>query len=114
MIYPGFPGRKGNKVFFALLHLVLHAVIPGITAILVFPKIWLQAWLLMALAIVIDLDHLLASPVYDPGRCSINFHPLHSYPAIGAYFLLLLIPKLRIFGVGLLLHTGLDFIDCIV
>ena len=68
----------------------------------------------MALTMVIDLDHLLAVPVYDPGRCSINFHPLHSYPAIGAYCLFLLIPKLRIIGVGLLLHIGLDFIDCIV
>ncbi len=101
-------------MIFPLLHLVLHAVIPGITAILAFPKIWLQAWLLMALTMVIDLDHLLAVPVYDPGRCSINFHPLHSYPAIGAYCLFLLIPKLRIIGVGLLLHTGLDYIDCIV
>ena len=101
-------------MFFPLLHLVLHAVIPGITAFLVFPKIWLQAWLLMVLTMVIDLDHLFAVPVYDPERCSINFHPLHSYPAIGCYFLLLLIPKLRIVGVGLLLHTGVDLIDCIV
>ena len=93
---------------------MLHAVIPGITAILAFPKIWLQAWLLMILTMAIDLDHLFAVPVYDPERCSINFHPLHSYPAIGAYFLLLLIPKLRIIGVGLLLHTGVDLIDCIV
>lgn len=101
-------------MFFPLLHLGLHAVIPGIAALLVFPKIWLQAWLLMVLTMVIDLDHLFAVPVYDPERCSINFHPLHSYPAIGFYFLLLLIPKLRIIGVGLLLHTGVDLIDCIV
>jgi len=68
----------------------------------------------MLLTMVIDLDHLAASPVYDHGRCSINFHPLHSYPAIGAYLSLLFVPKLRIIGVGLLLHTGLDLIDCLV
>ena len=99
---------------FPLLHLIMHGVIPGITARLAFRKIWLKAWLIMLLAMIIDLDHLLASPVYDPERCSINFHPLHSYPAIGAYLLLLFVPKLRIIGVGLLLHTGLDIIDCIV
>jgi hypothetical protein len=101
-------------VFFPLLHLILHGVIPGITARLAFRKIWLKSWLIMLLAMIIDLDHLLASPVYDPERCSINFHPLHSYPAIGASLLLLFVPRLRIIGVGLLLHIGLDIIDCIV
>ena len=101
-------------MFLPLLHLILHGVIPGITARLAYRKIWLNAWLIMMLTMIVDLDHLLASPVYDPGRCGINFHPLHSYPAIGAYFLFLLVPKLRIVGVGLLIHMGLDFIDCLV
>jgi len=101
-------------VFLPLLHLVLHVAVPGIMARLAYRKIWLNAWLIMVLTMIVDLDHLLASPVYDPGRCGINFHPLHSYPAIGAYFLLLLVPKLRIVGVGLLIHMGLDFIDCLV
>lgn len=96
------------------LHLVLHVVVPGITARLAWGKIWLQAWLIMVLTMLIDLDHLLASPVYDPDRCSINFHPLHSYPAAAAYLLLLLIPKLRILGVGLLLHITLDLFDCMI
>ena len=101
-------------MFLPLLHLVLHVLVPGIVARLAYKKIWLNAWLIMVLTMLVDLDHLLASPVYNPGRCGINFHPLHSYPAIGAYFLLLLVPKLRIVGVGLLLHMGLDFIDCVV
>jgi hypothetical protein len=101
-------------VFLPLLHLVLHVLVPGIVARLAYKKIWLNAWLIMVLTMLVDLDHLLASPVYNPGRCGINFHPLHSYPAIGAYFLLLLVPKLRIVGVGLLLHMGLDFIDCVI
>lgn len=96
------------------MHPVLHVIIPGITACLAYRKIWLKAWLIMVLTMVIDLDHILASPMYDPDRCSINFHPLHSYPAIGAYSLLLFIPKLRIIGAGLLIHVGLDFLDCVV
>jgi hypothetical protein len=114
MLCRNFPGRKRPKVILPLLHLVLHIFVPGITARLAYKKIWLKAWLIMVLTMIVDLDHLLASPVYDPERCGINFHPLHSYPAIGAFFLLLLVPKLRIVGVGLLLHMGLDLIDCII
>ncbi len=97
-----------------MLHLILHVVIPGITARLAYQKIWLNAWLIMMLTMIVDLDHLLASPVYDTDRCGINFHPFHTYPAIGAYFLLLFVPKLRIIGVGLVNHMGLDFIDGVV
>ena len=63
---------------------------------------------------IVDLDHLLANPVFDAGRCSIGFHPLHSYYAIGFYFLLLLIPNIytRIVAVGLLFHMFTDFQDC--
>ena len=67
----------------------------------------------MALTMVVDLDHLLASPIYDPNRCSINFHPLHSYPAILLYIMLAAFPKSRLVGLGLLLHMGIDLTDCI-
>ena len=101
-------------MFLPLLHLALHFLAPAIVAVMAFKKIWLKAWIIMLLTMLVDLDHLLASPVYDPGRCGIGFHPLHSYAAIGAYALLLFIPKLRIIGIGLLLHMGLDFMDCLV
>ena len=97
-----------------LLHLILHVAVPGIAARLAYQEIWIKAWFIMTLTMFVDLDHLLVSPVYDPERCGINLHPLHSYPAIGAYFMLLLVPKLRIIGIGLLIHMGLDFIDCLV
>ena len=67
----------------------------------------------MVLTMVVDLDHLLASPIYDPNRCSINFHPLHSYPAILLYIMLAAFPKSRLVGLGLLLHMGIDLTDCI-
>jgi len=61
---------------------------------------------------LVDLDHLLAHPIFDPNRCSIGFHPLHKPWAIVAYVILLFFPKTRIFGVGLVLHMLTDFIDC--
>lgn len=58
-------------------------------------------------------DHLLASPVYDPARCRIGVHSLHSYAAICVYIVLALIPKLRLVGIGLLIHVGVDLVDCL-
>lgn len=62
---------------------------------------------------VVDLDHFLADPVFDALRCSIGFHPLHSYLAIAAYLLMLALPKLRFVALGLLIHMGLDGLECI-
>lgn len=67
----------------------------------------------MVATMLVDLDHLLAEPYFDPSRCSIGFHPLHSYYAIALYALMLLLPKLRIVGVGLLFHMLTDFQDCL-
>ena len=95
------------------IHLVLHLVVPLLVARIWFLERWQVAYLIMLSALIIDVDHFLADPVFDPNRCGINFHPLHSYPAIGIYFLLVLIPKVRIFALGLLIHVALDGIDCI-
>ena len=75
--------------------------------------LWKQAGLIMVATMIVDLDHLLANPVYDPNRCSINFHPLHSYTAIFLYIILTAFPKSRLIGLGLLLHMGIDLTDCI-
>ena len=42
-----------------------------------FKKNWKTAYTVMISTMLVDLDHLLANPVYDPQRCSIGFHPLH-------------------------------------
>jgi hypothetical protein len=68
----------------------------------------------MILTMLVDLDHILAHPMYDPNRCGIGFHPLHSYFAIVIYMALTIIPKSRIVGVGLLIHMALDSLDCIL
>ncbi len=66
----------------------------------------------MIATMLVDVDHLLADPVFSSGRCSIGFHPLHSYYVMGVYFLLLFFKKTRIIAVGLLFHMLTDFIDC--
>lgn len=66
----------------------------------------------MIATMAVDLDHFLANPIYDPNRCSIGFHPLHSYIAIGVYLLLLIFPRIRIIAIGLLIHMALDYLDC--
>ncbi len=62
---------------------------------------------------LIDLDHILADPIFSATRCSIGYHPLHSYFAIGTFFVMFLIKKMRIIATGLLLHIVTDLVDCI-
>ena len=93
------------------LHLLLHGVVPGLVAWTAFRAQWGRAWLIMVATMLVDVDHLLASPVFDPNRCSIGFHPLHTAPAIVAYAVLAVLPSTRVVGVGLVIHMALDFLD---
>lgn len=95
-----------------ILHLVLHALVPLAIARVFFRDRWRRAWLWMLAGWLIDIDHLLADPIYAPGRCSIGFHPLHRTPAIVVYALLLLPRRTRLLAIGLLVHIGLDALDC--
>lgn len=96
--------------------MALHIGIPLIIARLFFSDKWLLAWIIMISAFIIDIDHLLAVPVYSPGRCSVGFHPLHSWYAIGVYIIMLAIPyaRIRLFAIGLIIHISVDFLDCII
>ena len=95
-----------------LFHILLHFMVPAVLARWFFPDRWKRAWLVMVMTQVVDLDHLLADPIYDPGRCSIGFHPFHSYIAIGVYVLMAAFPPVRIAGIGLMIHMALDGIEC--
>ncbi len=96
-----------------ILHVILHFLVPLAVAKMVWRKKWIRPFLIMAITIVVDLDHLLADPIFDPNRCSINVHPLHSWPAIIVYLVCLLSPNLRIVSLGLLIHMALDGTDCL-
>ncbi|MEL6876003.1 MAG: DUF6122 family protein [Pseudomonadota bacterium] len=60
-----------------LLHYSGHFLLPFTIAWLIWRPHWRVAGLIMAATIAIDLDHLLADPIFDSERCSIGFHPLH-------------------------------------
>jgi hypothetical protein len=96
-----------------LLHLALHVAVPAAVAWCGFPKQRLRAFLWMLAGWLIDVDHLLADPVYAPGRCSLGFHPLHTAPAVLVYALLVLPRRTRLLAIGLLIHIGLDGLDCL-
>lgn len=99
---------------FAYAHLVLHLLVPVGVAWLFFRPLWKRAALIMLAANLVDLDHLLASPMFDPNRCSINFHPLHKMLPISIYGALLFLPwrPVRLLGLGLIIHMLLDALDC--
>ena len=96
-----------------MFHMSLHILIPALVSWFFYCDRWKIVWLIMMLTMLVDLDHLLANPIYDPTRCSIGFHPLHSYLAIAAYLLMCAIPKTRVIAYGLLIHMALDGLYCI-
>ena len=91
----------------------MHFLLPGVIAFHFFKENWKKVWLILILTMLVDLDHLLATPNFSPTRCSINFHILHSYYAIAIYFVALFFKKTRIVAIGLLLHMLTDAIDCL-
>ena len=95
------------------IHYSLHLILPLLIAFLFFKKDWKKVYLIMLLTMIVDLDHLLADPIYQANRCSINFHPLHSYYSIAIYIVMVFFRRpYNIIGIGLLLHMLTDFCDC--
>ncbi|MFC1744659.1 DUF6122 family protein [Candidatus Riflebacteria bacterium] len=96
-----------------IFHIFLHFFVPFLVARYFFGEKYFRPWLIMSATILVDLDHLLADPIFDPNRCSIGFHPLHSYYAIAMYAVLTAFAKTRLLGSGFLIHMFLDGIDCL-
>ena len=94
------------------VHYGLHFIFPILFAWLFFRKEFVKTTLFLIGTMLVDLDHLLANPIFDPNRCSINFHLFHQYWAILVYCVLLLHPKTRIIGLGLVFHMLTDTLDC--
>ncbi len=96
-----------------VVHYFLHLGFPAILALLINNKKWLRIYVILLCTMLVDVDHLLAAPIFDRCRCSIGFHPLHSYLAIGIYFILLIFKPTRLIAIGLLVHMLADYSDCL-
>lgn len=94
------------------VHYGIHFLLPLVVALLFFKSNWKMAYLIMICGMLIDIDHLLATPIFAANRCSINFHPLHTYYAMVVYVVLLFFKKTRLIGLGLCIHIVADLADC--
>lgn len=99
-----------------IIHYSCHLLVPILFAKLFFKENWKIATLIMIATLIIDVDHLLATPLYDANRCSLGFHPLHTIWAAFGYGLLLILPswKARAIALGCLWHLATDGIDCLM
>jgi hypothetical protein len=95
-----------------MLHLLLHFLTPALVSGIFFRKRKYFSYLVMMATMLVDMDHLLATPIYDSARCSIGFHPLHQPWFIAIYIVLCFYPKSRLVGAGLVIHMVLDQMDC--
>jgi hypothetical protein len=113
------------------MHIVLHVAVPVLVALTFYRPQWLPVALILLATMAVDFDHLFADPIYDPDRCSIGFHPLHTVPAVALYFVLGVVPLVvwpkadnpglrsaarmaHLIGLGLVIHMALDWGDCFV
>jgi len=100
----------------SIVHYSLHFLVIGLIAYLYDPKKWEKYWLILLATMLVDLDHLVADPIFEAGRCSIGFHPLHSEAMIVVYILGVIFIKhriLKLIFIGLLFHMFTDSLDCI-
>ena len=97
-----------------ILHYGGHWIAPFLIAAITWREQWLKAGLVIASANLIDLDHLLADPIFDPDRCSVGFHLLHGWEAAIVYLLMIGVPRswIRALDIGALWHLAIDYADC--
>lgn len=95
-----------------LIHYFLHFIFPVVFALFFYRSAWIKTYLILLLTMLVDLDHLLANPIFAACRCSIGFHLLHSYSAIVVYIILLFFKHTRVVAIGLVWHMITDYIDC--
>ncbi|WP_262916415.1 DUF6122 family protein [Aestuariivivens sediminis] len=103
-----------SSILQPVVHYGCHFLLPLAIALLWYKSNWKIAYVTMLSAFLIDLDHLIASPIFDPNRCGIGFHPLHSSFAITIYLFLLIPKKSRLLALGLVIHIISDAVDCLL
>jgi uncharacterized membrane protein len=95
------------------LHYGIQFIVPILIAYFFYKTNFVKVAFILLAGILLDIDHLLANPIFDAGRCSINFHPLHSYWAMMIYLIMLVYKKTRIWGIAFCVHMIADIVDCL-
>ena len=90
----------------------LHFIAPGLIGYIYNKTNWKRNWLVLISTMLIDLDHLAANPIFDPNRCSYNYHFLHTDLAIAIYMIGLLFKHTKLLSIGLIFHILTDVLDC--
>lgn len=113
-IVPQAPKINTSIVYVrTFIHYFFHFGFPLIVTYGFFRSDWKKVYLIFLATMLVDLDHLLADPIFDPNRCSIGFHPLHSYYAMAFYPVFLFLKKpINYIGLGLVMHMLTDSLDC--
>ncbi len=99
-------------MFRFFVHYGIHFLLPIAIGLFFIKENRLKVIIILWAGILIDIDHLWAQPIFDAERCSIGFHPFHTYSAIGVYTALLFFKKTWIFGLALIIHIFADVADC--
>lgn len=96
-----------------LVHYGLHFLFPIVIAYIFYRSHWKKASLILLFTMLVDIDHVFATPIFDPSRNSIGFHYLHTLPAIAVYAVVFIFGKgnWRLIALGLLLHMATDYQD---
>lgn len=95
------------------IHYGIHFLVPILIALFFFKDNKTKVALILLAGILLDVDHIFANPIFDPNRCSIGFHPLHSYLLIPVYLALTFWNKTRIWGLAFVIHIVADTTDCL-
>ena len=98
-----------------VIHYSSHLLVPLLIAWIGFRKDWKKVYLILLATMLVDLDHLLANPIFQADRCSIGFHPLHTGWAVLVYIGMLFFRRpWNVIGIGLLWHMATDLGDCLM
>lgn len=98
-----------------VVHYFLHFIFIGVIAYWYDRKNWKKGWLILLATMLVDVDHIVANPMFMADRCGIGFHPLHSEYVIPFYFLGAIFLRrsvLKLVAIGLAFHMITDSIDC--
>ncbi len=99
-----------------IIHYSFHLLMPFLFGKLFWKENWWKAGLIIVGTMVIDLDHLPADPIFDPSRCGIGLHPLHTLWAGIAFAVMAVVPSWKVgaVGIGCLWHLCTDVVDCLL